>query len=422
MILLLLFWTTTAVTWTTVASDCYVRPSCSEPERCGPLSNNCSGESIPRLSNCYFSPYENIDTIKQLKINEANLSKIDNDFFLRKENLRYLNLSKNLLDLLDSEIFASLKNLIILDLSHNLLTYINSVLLSTQTKLRSLILSYNKLTTLNDSDLFSNQVELVRLDLSHNQIAFLTHNLFAPLTKLEDLALTGNKITQIDEWQLYPLLSLRKFYINENALLCNCEISHLVWLLDLKNVSNVEVTCRNSTTGNEISLFDADFDTFCNKPDFTTTKMVSDLLETEKVSWANITKDIIIYVLLIFIVIFILVFIFCKIKVCYHKALFFSRRLSTSYDDVLPDHEYYYEEVGVAANQFNIHSIPVTSNAPPVRLPLNPSTERSQNRDNVTVQNDDVGNDRISHINEYDYVTKGKTMFRNGDSAYIVPL
>ncbi|XP_069695652.1 leucine-rich repeat-containing protein 4B-like isoform X1 [Periplaneta americana] len=427
MILLLLFWTTTAVIWTTVASECDVITSCFKIRGCGPVFYNCSGENIPRLSDSYFSAYDTIDTIRHLTINDAQLSEIDSDFFLRKNILRHLNLSRNLLDSLDSEVFVSLNNLIILDLSHNRLTYINSVLFSGQTELQELILSYNRLTTFNESILFANQSQLLRLDLSRNQIAFLTHNLFVPLTKLENLILTGNKITHFDEWQLYPLRSLRKFCVNENELHCNCEIIHLVWLLGLKNVSNVEVTCRNSTTGNEINLLDADFDTFCNKPDFTTMKIPSDLLETENKfsdSWDNIKKDIIIYVLSSLIAIFFLVLMLWKIKVCYHEGLFFSRRLNTSYDNVLPNHEYYYEEVGVAANSItpvNLSSLPVRSNVPTVGPPLNPSTERSQKRVNVTVQYDDVGNDRISNINGYDYVTQGETVLRDRDSAYIVP-
>ncbi|XP_069695657.1 amphoterin-induced protein 1-like [Periplaneta americana] len=426
MILLLSFWTTTAVIWTTVASECDVITSCFKLHGCGPVIHNCSGQNIPRLSNSYFSAYDTIDTIRQLTINDAQLSEIDNDFFLRKKYLMYLNLSKNILDSLDTQVFAPLKNLIILDLSHNRLTYINSELFSEQTRLQKLILSYNRLTTFNDSDLFANQLELSCLDLSHNQIAFLAHNLFVPLTKLENLILTGNKITHFDEWQLYPLGSLRKFYINENELLCNCEILHLVWFLDLKNVNEAEVTCRNSTTGKEMFLADF-YNSICNKPDFTTMKIPSDLLETEnKVSDScdNIKKDIVIYVLTSFIAIFILVLILWKIKVCYHEGLFFSRRLNTSYDDVLPNHEYYYEEVGMAANAItpvNLSSLPITSNGPTVGPPLNPSTERSQKRVNVTVQYGDVGNDRISNINGYDYVTQGETVLRDRDSAYIVP-
>ena len=101
-------------------------------------------------------------------------------------------------------------------------------------KLTNLDLSSNELSTIPDG-LFSDMENLVKLNLERNNIAFIGITGFSGLTSLTHLDLTGNWLANIHpdvfEPLPYPPGLKEQILLDENPLMCDCELRHLVsWI------------------------------------------------------------------------------------------------------------------------------------------------------------------------------------------------
>ena len=101
-------------------------------------------------------------------------------------------------------------------------------------KVTSLDLSSNELSTIPDG-LFSDMENLVTLNLERNNIAFIGITGFSGLVSLTHLDLTGNWLANVHpdvfEPLPYPPGLKEQILLDENPLMCDCELRHLVsWI------------------------------------------------------------------------------------------------------------------------------------------------------------------------------------------------
>lgn len=234
------------------------------------------GNNLDTLSHfAMLSDIDNIMTIDLTKnsLNSLRLSELE--FF---QNLKYLNLAKNNI----AQIFQTqhpIKNLEHLDLSDNTIFGITNSTFDGLSTLKKLDLSGNNLTTLaaaftgmpqlmhlkirnnqlqslesehfvglrqiKEIDLAGNRIKsldgpkftftpnLKTLRLQNNQMAFVSEDAFEGLSALEYLDLSSNWLGNIhpDTFTPLPAGLKEQIVLNENPLLCNCEIRHLVsWI------------------------------------------------------------------------------------------------------------------------------------------------------------------------------------------------
>ena len=112
----------------------------------------------------------NIDQVKELSLNNRNISKIDSFSFEGFNNLEILNLEHNNLTNIPSNLFQNLINLTEIDLSSNSISRIEKETFKNLTKLTFINLASNDLFEL-DEEVFSNLNYLDTLVLSNNPIS-----------------------------------------------------------------------------------------------------------------------------------------------------------------------------------------------------------------------------------------------------------
>lgn len=170
--------------------------------------------------------------------------------------LEVLNLAKNEIVSIDNATFVGFDSLKLLDISKNELQRIESGTFSTTPQLEVLRLQENMIRSL-ERDSFFGLTELVELDLSGNELSALPGNVFASLTKLRKLKLTRNQIAIVgldsfaglgrlhyidltsnwlgtihpDAFKDLPVGVKNQIEMNDNPLMCDCELRHLVsWI------------------------------------------------------------------------------------------------------------------------------------------------------------------------------------------------
>ncbi|VEN54233.1 unnamed protein product [Callosobruchus maculatus] len=150
--------------------------------------------SIPVLKRDIFPIYgsdEHHRNIVEIKMSNANISKMDDAVFDK---------------------FSSLE---CIDLSGNHLINIDRNALGTIVRLRYLDLSFNTISNL-ESEAFKYLTALTVLNLSSNSLSSLNSEIFIGLSKLRELDLSKNPISTIDTNLCFePLAVLQKYYLRE---------------------------------------------------------------------------------------------------------------------------------------------------------------------------------------------------------------
>ncbi|XP_066589218.1 leucine-rich repeats and immunoglobulin-like domains protein 3 [Prorops nasuta] len=194
--------------------------------------------SVNRLGDDFRLALSNNDTLKVLKVNKNQLTKVPDLTFA--PNLYRLSLSHNSITSINGTALLTLPNLINLDLSGNNITVLqrgfflapNQLLhlhlnsnqikiiengsLDNLTSLEELRLNKNHLTHI--KDLFSNLKRLRILELNRNELRQIRGLSFKGLENLEELRLTKNKIDKLEDGAFYPLPNLFYLQLDFNQL------------------------------------------------------------------------------------------------------------------------------------------------------------------------------------------------------------
>jgi hypothetical protein len=175
-----------------------------------------------------------IEYLEVLNLSKNLITRISNETFSGLIRLRGLNLSQNEISTLEPFALSKMTNLEVLNVRSNKLKRLESNCFVGIKKLTSLDLSSNELSTIPDG-LFSDMENLVKLNLERNNIAFIGITGFSGLTSLTHLDLTGNWLANIHpdvfEPLPYPPGLKEQILLDENPLMCDCELRHLVsWI------------------------------------------------------------------------------------------------------------------------------------------------------------------------------------------------
>ncbi|KAF2898786.1 hypothetical protein ILUMI_07389, partial [Ignelater luminosus] len=130
--------------------------------------------------------------------------------------IRELKLDQNNLTSVEAFIFMYLRKLQILDLSFNQLVSIGNVSYNLPL-LNQLFLNNNNISELNDV-LFEKLINLQILDISFNQIAVLGNKIFRNTKDLEKLYMKHNCIQQLEEGIFHSLYNLEEIDLADNSL------------------------------------------------------------------------------------------------------------------------------------------------------------------------------------------------------------
>ena len=154
--------------------------------------------------------------MKQLKLNNNRIKKLDGDTFSAITKLTRLYLSGNLITHLPRSLFSRTPDLEELWLSNNMILSWHPSLLHTLSKLRSVTLKRNNLTQIHLGS-FTKSTPLAKLNLAHNKIKNIS---FSPFPSDIFLYLYGNNIPC--SCQFLNMLSL----LNTVAVVADCYISN----------------------------------------------------------------------------------------------------------------------------------------------------------------------------------------------------
>lgn len=212
------------------------------------LALDLSGNALKSLT---LSELEIFDNLRYLKLAQNEIGRIYRTRHPIK-NLEHLDLSENNIMTITNTTFDGLSTLKKLDLSGNLLTALaaaftrmpqlmhlkiqNNQLQSLQAEhfvglrqMMELDLAGNRIKTL-DGPKFTYTPNLKILRLQNNQMAFISSDAFDGLTSLELLDISSNWLGNIhpDTFTPLPAGMKEQIILNENPLMCDCEIRHLV--------------------------------------------------------------------------------------------------------------------------------------------------------------------------------------------------
>ncbi|KAL3879354.1 hypothetical protein ACJMK2_031652, partial [Sinanodonta woodiana] len=221
------------------------------------------------LTNLHEGCFYNMSTIRYMKLNQCNLSKIKNTTFKGQINMIHLDLSGNTLADVEVGSFIHTTNLINLDLydqhqkpscqllhstglpplnlpheafwhlrlylthldlGYNLLNLTDTYeMIRSLSNLKTLGLSCIGLTEI-PSYLFSNHSTLQILYLENNNLKQLSQPMLYGLSgSLRELYLSNNKLKTLKKCVLENFTQLKKLKLEQNEWLCDC---HFLWLYD----------------------------------------------------------------------------------------------------------------------------------------------------------------------------------------------
>ena len=159
--------------------------------------------------------------LKQLMLNNNNLTKISDGIFRNLNKLLLLRLGSNKIEQIDEDVFSDSSNLIQLNLEGNPLGSIPNNLFRPLKNLSILDLSKCQISSL-DRRLFEHNIQLTELSLRDNSLTELPAGIFSYNTKLLKIYLQGNhNLSSIGE-NVFASLKLL-----EELDLRNCHLNHL---------------------------------------------------------------------------------------------------------------------------------------------------------------------------------------------------
>ena len=207
------------------------------------LSNN-------QLSALPPTVFNKSHQLEKLFLQNNSLTLLTSDLFASLSQLKVLNLSRNSISshLISAETFSGLTGLVTLDLSFNQLSKIDNDIFIRLTSLKELFLHNNQIHRI-ESKAFSNLIQLEMLDLSHNKISTLNSAL-TQLSMLVSLRLDNNKIQELNQTSV-QCKNLIELMLHDNLLTSvpsfvgNC---HHLKMMDLAN-NKIKVIEEGSFAG-----------------------------------------------------------------------------------------------------------------------------------------------------------------------------
>jgi Leucine-rich repeat (LRR) protein len=142
-------------------------------------------------------------------------------------SLEYLFLGDNVIEHLEVSVFLGLDNLVYIDLGTNKLLNLHPYLFVGLFKLQFLYLSNNPDIHIPTDRHFFNSHTLKLLDISGCNIRSVSAETFANVTALELLDLGYNNLRSVDINILKLLPKLSALYIDNNPLLCDCQLQEV---------------------------------------------------------------------------------------------------------------------------------------------------------------------------------------------------
>ncbi|XP_069692856.1 slit homolog 2 protein-like [Periplaneta americana] len=205
------------------------------------LSNNF-------INNLQSGIFRELSQLETLDLNNNNIQSIeghvfggtsDDSYITSLNKLRKLDLHYNEIATLHPESFYGLQSLEYLDLSSNKILYLPAALLRGLSSLHHVDFHKNNISILH-TETFKHNLNLRNLDLSDNNLSskYFIHNetckqfgllasVFENNLKLEKLHIAGNNIKRIDLETFTHLIHLKEFGIQDNPLLCDCQMQKI---------------------------------------------------------------------------------------------------------------------------------------------------------------------------------------------------
>lgn len=173
--------------------------------------------------------------LKQLYLNDNQLSQVGRSDFKELDSLEKLDLSLNKITTIDAKAFEKLSHLVELNLAFNSLkkvpTAVNSLV-----SLKVLRLDNNQIATVSAGD-FVRLSNLEQLLLNDNKISRIESGGFEGLTSLKQIDLRSNYLTELNVQELKTVRSLKSINLGINNFKCTT----LQTLVDEFKRSNIEV-------------------------------------------------------------------------------------------------------------------------------------------------------------------------------------
>ena len=174
----------------------------------------------PVVHDFSFSSLQSVET---LRMEDMNLTSIQNKAFSGLDNLKELNLDQNFLVAIPAKPFSKLTNLKSLTLSGNLIKRIEAGDFCHLPSIQFIDLTNMPFLQIIDQNSFQNLPKLERLLLSNNRrLSYIDGNAFENCTKVDTLELRKTLIETVLKTTIESLPSLKELKLGENPLNCNC--------------------------------------------------------------------------------------------------------------------------------------------------------------------------------------------------------
>jgi predicted RNA-binding protein len=263
--------------------------------------------------------------------------------------LEVLNLAKNNIETIGNKTFEGLVRLKSIDLSENEISLVESAALSRMPKLQKLKMSSNKIRKL-EMGTFSGNNQLVELDLASNEIDTLNDGIFKELKNLKTLRLNRNNIAFVglsafkglknvrtldltrnwlagvhpDMFTDLPTVFKHQIYINENPLMCDCDLRHLVswisrWPFRVTNAKNLRCS---PATGNASK---------------NAGKRLLELQSHDLCDWLVELRDMILVPVVVLVILSLIIILVCVLRGRRKQFDGSMATMSTNYKSAIPD-------------------------------------------------------------------------------------
>ncbi|KAH9528214.1 hypothetical protein DERF_002175 [Dermatophagoides farinae] len=187
-------------------------------EKIAMTKNNIS--TLPRM-------FRNVPSLRELFLEDNNITKFERGVFESLENLNYLTLDNNKIQTLSSYYFDGLVELNSLDLRYNQIEHLPSRVFEKLSKLEILDLSHNKIVDI-DEEAFVGLKQLKELQIKNNKLKQIGTQLRV-MENLIEIDLDDNEIQALSKYSFYRPDQKRfvSMKLRDNQLYCNCQ---LFWL------------------------------------------------------------------------------------------------------------------------------------------------------------------------------------------------
>lgn len=197
------------------------------------MKANCSARGLK------FIPYDLQHNIGSLDLQHNNLGIIEENAFVKYDQLYSLNLENNSITEVKANAFQLLRRLKYLDLSRNKLKTVPSGAFTDLVSLLLLNLRGNMISNINDNA-FTKLQSLVELNLDGNYIENIEQDAFKGLNFLQVIDLQNNALKTLTEGVVQHLTHrMREWRLYNNPWYCDCKIRWLYSFLKGGKNSNL---------------------------------------------------------------------------------------------------------------------------------------------------------------------------------------